>query len=58
VSVEKTYVLELVRYRDAGLPTYTWFYVIDSRVVSPYFGSELEAEQWLFKTLKQDNTGS
>jgi hypothetical protein len=39
--------LELVKYRDAGMPTYTYFYTINKKVVSPYFDSEQEAIIWL-----------
>jgi hypothetical protein len=40
--------MELVKYRDAGLPTYTYFWVTpENRVVGPYFNSEQEARDWL-----------
>jgi hypothetical protein len=39
--------LELVRYRDAGMHTYTFFYIFKSKVISPYFDSEKEATDWL-----------
>jgi hypothetical protein len=40
--------MKLVQYRDAGLPTYTYFWVSeDHRVLSPYFDSAKEAEDWL-----------
>jgi len=38
---------ELIRYRDAGMPTYTYFWTIDKKVISPYFDSEKEAEDWM-----------
>jgi hypothetical protein len=37
---------QLIRYRDAGMNTYTYFWTIDKRVVSPYFNSEQEAKEW------------
>jgi hypothetical protein len=40
--------MELIKYRDAGLPTYTYFWISkDNRVLSPYFNSAEEAEKWL-----------
>lgn len=40
--------MELIKYRDAGLHTYTYFWIDeDQRVASPYFDIEEEAMQWL-----------
>lgn len=40
--------MELVKYRDAGLPTFTYFWVDQNkRVVGPYFNSQQEALDWL-----------
>lgn len=39
--------MELIKYRDAGMTTYTYFWTIDKRVVSPYFNSENDAQEWL-----------
>ena len=40
----------LVHYRDAGMHTYTWFYKNDQgHIVSPYFDTEQEAEDWFEK---------
>lgn len=40
--------MKLVKYRDAGLPTFTYFWVTEKHiVVSPYFNSEKDAEDWL-----------
>lgn len=42
------FTYELVRYRDAGLPTFTYFWVSsEKRIVSPYFDSEEEAHKWM-----------
>ena len=39
---------ELVKYRDAGLMTYTYFWMDENRtVISPYFDSNEEAIAWL-----------
>jgi len=39
--------ITLVKYRDAFLPTYTWFWVDEkNKVVSPYFDNEKEAFSW------------
>lgn len=46
--------LELVKYRDAGMHTYTYFWVdCRGRVVGPYFNSEEEAKVWLDNKDKQ-----
>ena len=40
----------LVKYRDAGLPTYTYFWITEqSKVYGPYFDSEEDANDWLNK---------
>lgn len=37
----------LVKYRDAGMHTYTYFWINEKNsVVSPYFNSEAEALEW------------
>ena len=38
----------LIKYRDAGMHTYTYFWVNEQRnIVSPYFDTEDEAKEWL-----------
>ena len=40
-------MMKLVKYRDAGMHTYTYFWVDDSgRCKSPFFNSEKEAWDW------------
>ena len=39
---------KLIKYRDAGMNTYTYFWTIDGRVVSPYFDHENEAKEWTY----------
>lgn len=39
--------LELIKYRDAGMNTYTYFWAIGRKTVSPFFDSEKEAMKWL-----------
>jgi hypothetical protein len=40
--------MELVKYRDAGMHSYTYFYKNkDNHTISPFFDSEKEAEEWL-----------
>ena len=57
-------MLKLVQYRDAGMPTYTYFYIDkDNRIVSPFFDSNEHAEQWLNNFIekakgKQDESSS
>ena len=37
----------LIKYRDAGLHSYTWFWVNENNnVVSPYFDNEEDANKW------------
>jgi hypothetical protein len=31
---------QLIKYRDAGMATYTYFWTINKKVVSPYFDSD------------------
>jgi hypothetical protein len=38
--------LKLIKYRDAGMNTYTYFWTIDRRCVSPYFDHEKDAKEW------------
>jgi hypothetical protein len=37
---------QLIKYRDAGMATYTYFWTINKKVVSPYFDSEQQAKEW------------
>ena len=39
--------MKLIRYRDAGMNTHTYFWKnSDDRIVSPYFDTEQEAQEW------------
>ena len=39
--------MKLIRYRDAGMNTYTYFWKnSEHRVASPYFDTEREAQEW------------
>ena len=39
--------MELIKYRDAGMATYTYFWVDQhKRVCSPYFNTTDEAMEW------------
>jgi len=41
----------LIKYRDLGLHSYTWFWVDENNiVVSPYFDNEQEAKNWSIVT--------
>jgi hypothetical protein len=45
---DKVFSYDLVRYRDAGMPTHTYFWVNSKKqIVSPYFNSEEEAHKWI-----------
>lgn len=40
--------INLVKYRDHGMSTYTYFWINrNNNVISPYFDSQTEAYQWL-----------
>jgi hypothetical protein len=42
--------MTLVKYRDAGMVSYTYFYVNENKhIVSPYFDSEEDALDWFNK---------
>jgi hypothetical protein len=42
--------LKLIKYRDAGMSTYTYFWVNEkNQVVSPYFDNEQQATDWAQK---------
>jgi hypothetical protein len=39
--------MTLIKYRDAGMNTYTYFWKNkDNHTISPFFNSEAEALQW------------
>lgn len=40
--------MKLIRYRDWGMPTHTWFWVTnDDKIVGPYFNDEESANKWM-----------
>lgn len=40
--------MKLIKYRDAGMPTFTYFWVnSEERCISPFFDTEREANAWL-----------
>jgi len=44
--------MELVKYRDSGMNTYTWFWVNEQRhIKSPFFDSEDQAQEWMRERL-------
>lgn len=52
----KRMLLTLVKYRDAGMNTYTYFWKNEEeRVASPFFDSENEAHDWLKNHGEWDN---
>ena len=50
--------MELVKYRDAGMSTYTWFWV-DSlgNIRSPFFDTEDQAQEWMQEKLMSELRG-
>lgn len=53
--IEKITEIVLVKYRDAGMPTYTYFYTINDKICSPYFDTSENAERWLSLKLVPEN---
>lgn len=45
--MNKTCNYQLIKYRDAGMNTYTYFWTNEKKTISPYFDSEQEAHEWL-----------
>lgn len=46
----------LVKYRDAGMPTYTYFWKDENeRIASPFFATEKEAWEWIKQADEWDN---
>lgn len=44
--------MELVKYRDSGMNTYTWFWVDERKNIrSPFFDSEDHAQEWMRELL-------
>jgi len=40
--------MKLIKYRDWGTSTYTYFWVSeDDKILSPYFDSQSQAESWM-----------
>ena len=53
--------MELVKYRDAGMPTYTYFWTVKGRMIGPFFDSEKDAYKWrddATQRLDTNSTGS
>jgi hypothetical protein len=49
-------LLTLVKYRDAGMNSYTYFWKNEQeRVTSPFFDSEKEAYAWIKQVDEWDN---
>jgi hypothetical protein len=47
----------LIQYRDAGMSTYTFFWVnAKNQVISDYFDSEAEARDWMNPNKRQPST--
>ena len=40
---------KLIRYRDAGMSTYTYFWTLNGIVLSPYFDNEITAKEWTYE---------
>ena len=45
---QTTELATLVKYRDAGMNTYTYFWKnSDNHTISPFFNSESDAQDWM-----------
>lgn len=48
IAMEQQTKLDLVKYRDSGMATYTYFWKNEKgQLVSPFFDSEKEAQDWI-----------
>jgi len=46
-KVDEGHTMKLIRYRDAGMHTHTYFWADSKhRVISPYFDREEDAKEW------------
>jgi hypothetical protein len=45
---------QLIKYRDIGMSTYTYFWTINGHVVSPYFDNETQAKEWKYEDSTTD----
>jgi hypothetical protein len=45
---------KLIKYRDAGMNTHTYFWSINGRCVSPYFDNEDQAKEWKYENSTTD----
>lgn len=40
--------MKLIKYRDQGMATYTYFWVDENeRIISPFFDTEKQAKAWV-----------
>ena len=49
---------KLIKYRDAGMNSYTYFWTINNRVVPPYFDHEDQAKEWKYEDSTRDGNWS
>lgn len=46
--------MKLIRYRDWGMTTHTWFWVTnDDKTVGPYFDDEESAKKWMEEQIEK-----
>jgi hypothetical protein len=45
---------KLIKYRDAGMSTYTYFWTLNGIVISPYFDDENKAKEWKYEDKSTD----
>ena len=44
----------LIKSRDPGLPSYTFFWMKEGKLISPYFGKENDAMKWKEKQEREN----
>lgn len=50
-------IVDLIRYRDAGMHTYTYFWIDErKRTVSPFFDTDKEAFDWIENENRNNGT--
>jgi glycosyltransferase involved in cell wall biosynthesis len=55
IDLERRYVFYMAQsYRDAGMNSYTYFWTINNRVISPYFDHEDQAKEWKYEDSTRD----
>lgn len=50
---------KLIKYRDAGMMTFTYFWTDDKeQIVGPFFDTEKLAEEWFLNNMKSEDNAA